>query len=79
MNGDKRLIFIDDLIEYLPTHADQDLPKTTLRPEFLLDSVAQLVPGGDVKQSSRDWKTLSMACEGLVECMHELSSHLNGQ
>ncbi len=53
INGDKRLIYIDDLVEYLPMHADQDLSKTTLRPEFLLDSVTQVVPGGDVKQNSR--------------------------
>jgi hypothetical protein len=57
MDGDKRLVYIDDLVEYLPSHADQDLQKTALRPEFLLDSVTQVVPGGDVKQSSREWKT----------------------
>lgn len=61
-NGDQRLIYLDDLVEYLPLHADQDLATTSLRPEFLLDAVTQVVPGGEVKPSSREFKALLSAC-----------------
>ena len=46
VNGDQKLIYLDDLVEYLPQHADQDLVTTSLRPEFMLDAVTQVVPGG---------------------------------
>ncbi len=53
MNKEKRMIFLDALIDYLPNHASEQYPKTTLRPEFLLDSVTLVVPGGEVKPGSK--------------------------
>lgn len=31
-NGDKRLLYVDNLIEYLPINVNEDVQKSTLRP-----------------------------------------------
>jgi hypothetical protein len=70
MNGEKRLIYLDNIVEYLPLHVDEQYSKTSLRPEYLLDTVSQIIPGGEVKPVNRqEWKLLSGACEGLENCL----------
>lgn len=74
------MIFLDNLDEYLPSHPSEQYPKTTLRPEFLLDSVGQVVPGGEVKPVSKmEWKNLSTASEGLNNCVKDLTFYLDSQ
>lgn len=79
-NGDKRLIYVDDLTDYLPLHTEDDMNKCSLRPEYLLDHVGQVLPGGEVRQAQRaEWKTLATACEALTPCITSLVTVLDSQ
>ena len=51
--NDKRLIYVDNLIDYLPYHMDESLIGSSLRPEYLLDTVDRVILGGDVKGGNR--------------------------
>jgi hypothetical protein len=66
VDQERRLIFVDNLFEYLPQNVSEAFPKSTLRPEYMLDSVSQITPGGEVNPASRqEFKTLSLVCEGV--------------
>lgn len=66
MNNNKKMIYIDNLEEYLPLNLDLEYSNTSLRPEFLLDSVNQIIPGGEVKSiNKQEWKLLTSICDGM--------------
>lgn len=79
-NADKKLIYVDRLTDYLPIHLDEEMNGSSLRPEYLLDSVNQVIPGGDTRGGSRqEQKQIATACEGLNACIKELADYLNSQ
>jgi hypothetical protein len=54
-----RLIYINQLIEYLPMHIDESFYGGSLRPEHVLDNVNQLMQGGMAVEANRqDMKVL---------------------
>lgn len=79
-NGEHRLIYVDSLTDYLPIHLVEGMNGTSLRPEYLLDSVSYVLPGGDGRGGSRqEQKQLLTASEGLAGCMKELAAYLTEQ
>jgi len=57
-----------------------------LRPEYLLDHVMQLIPGGLLSKNninnvnvSKEWKLLKTVCEGLNKCILTLVEDLTNQ
>ena len=43
---------------------------SSLRPEYLLDTVNQIIPGGDTKNGGRnEQKQIMSACSGLPGCV----------
>lgn len=80
MNNNKKMIYIDNLEEYLPLNLDLEYSNTSLRPEFLLDSVNQIIPGGEVKSiNKQEWKLLTSICDGMPKNIKELATHLSNQ
>jgi hypothetical protein len=74
LNNDKRFIYLDGLIDYLPYHVDEFMLGRSLRPEYLLDTVDRVIPGGDVKGASRqEQKNLESVCSGLNSCIKNLA------
>lgn len=70
MNQEKRLIYLDRLIEYLPANVLEIDSKATLRPEYMLDTVSQVTPGGEVRPGNKqEFKALATVCEGLQGCI----------
>ncbi len=56
----KKLIYIDNLIEYLPVHLDENFRGSTLRPEHILDNVNNFMQGGIAHEANRnDMKILN--------------------
>ena len=51
----------------------------SVRPEYLLDSVNQVIPGGDLRGVRGAQKTLASALEGLSGSFKELVEFLNCQ
>jgi len=53
----------------------------SLRPEYLLDTVDHVIPGGDTKAggSRQEQKNIAGACEGLTSCIKQLTDFLNSQ
>ena len=80
LNSDKRFIYVDMLIDYLPYHVDESMLGTSLRPEYLLDTVDRVIPGGDIKGGSRqEQKNMESVCSGLNSCIKDLASFLSSQ
>jgi len=74
LNNDKRFIYADVLIDYLPYHIDDKMLGTSLRPEYLLDTVDRVILGGDVKGGSRqDQKNFESVCSALNSCIKDLA------
>jgi hypothetical protein len=74
------LIYVDGLLNYLPIHQDEELLGSSLRPEYMLDSVSQVIPGGEPKAVNRqDQKQLAAAVSALPGCLKELADFLNLQ
>lgn len=74
------MIYVDGLFQYLPIHLEEEMLGSSLRPEFLLDTVNQIIPGGDTKTASRqEQKQLSAASSALPACLKDLSEFLNAQ
>jgi hypothetical protein len=70
MNSERIMIFVDSLIEYLPIHIDEQFLKASLRPEYILENVNQVVPGGEIKSSNRnEYKVMTNVCDGVDKCV----------
>lgn len=58
----KRLIYINQLIEYLPVHLEETYRGGLMRPEHILDNVNQFMQGGTPFEPNRqDMKTFQDA------------------
>lgn len=56
---DRTLIYINQLLEYLPVHPDENYRGGLLRPEHILDNVNQFMHGGMSQEANRkDLKAL---------------------
>ena len=56
----KRLIYIDNLFEYLPVHIEENYRGGTIRPEHILDNVNTFMQGGLAQEANRqDMKILN--------------------
>ena len=80
LNDNKRLVYVDNLVEYLPVPVEEELQGASLRPEYLLESVGQVVAGGEARgQTRQEQKALTTVCGGLASSVKELAAYLNEQ
>jgi hypothetical protein len=74
----KRLIYINQLIEYLPLHIEENFIGGSLRPEHMLDNVDQFMAGGIAVDGNRhDMRILNDTLDLIKRNVSQLAKDLS--
>ncbi len=74
----RRLLYINQLIEYLPIHTEETFFGGSLRPEHMLDNVNQFVQGGMAYEATRqDMKVLGDVIDNVKKNVVELAKEMS--
>lgn len=70
----RRLVYVDQLVEYLPVHIEEAFAGGSLRPEHILDNVNHFMQGGMAHEANRqDMKILTETLELIKTNVKQLA------